>query len=135
MNEFTFHVNNINDIVSLIYTVEYVLPNLGKNLELTITNKDGVEHMVRVTINTQGVILDIFDEHVEAADSEGDLFRGHNNISTIRVEFADRRLNGRRTGGYFPYWDLSTIDLSRYGIYKTDNHPKINQICLVTAFE
>ena len=98
--EFTYYVNNINDLVSFIYSVENMMPNLGKNLELTITNKDGVQHLVRVTRNTLGALLDIFDEHVDAVDSEGDIFRGRNDIRSVRIEFADRRLGNRRAGGF-----------------------------------
>ena len=79
-NEFTFKVNNINDLVSFIYSVEHLLPNLGKNLELTITDKIGESYQRRVTRNTLGAILDMFDEHLDPVDSEGDLFRGYNKI-------------------------------------------------------
>ena len=80
-------------------------------------------------------LLTYFSEHVDPVDSEGDLFRGYNNISSIHVEFADKMLGGKLSGGYFPYWNKSKYDLSRYGIYQDEKHPCINQSCLVTAFD
>ena len=75
--------------------------------------------MVRVTRNTLGAILDIFDEHVEAADSEGDLFRGHNNIRAIRVEFADRRLGNRRAGVFSHTGTWVSMIFQSMGFIKT----------------
>ena len=134
-NAFTHHVNNINDLLPFINAIEVAMPTLGKNLRLTITDKDGISHQRFITKNTLRAIVDIFDEHVDPVDSEGDLFRGYNNVSSIRVEFVDKKLSGKLAPGYFPYWNLSKFDLSRYGIYQNEKHPCINESCLVTAFD
>ena len=134
-NAFTHHVNRINDLIPFINAIEVAMPTLGKNLRLTIYDKEGLSHQRFITKNTLGAIIDVFDEHVEPAGSEGDLFRGYNNVSSIRVEFVDKKLSGKLAPGYFPYWNLSKFDLSRYGIYQNEKHPCINQSCLVTAFD
>jgi len=135
MKTFTIRIENLNNLIPFVAAVENELPKLNKDLTLTVTDKDGNKHYELINKNTLNLLADMFDEHVDAADSEGTLFRGYNNISTIQIEFVDRKLGGKRAGGYFPYWNLSRFDLSRYGIYSSAKHPCINESCLVTAFD
>ena len=107
MKTFKIQIENLNHLIPFVAAVENELPKLSKDLRLTVTDKDGNEHYELINKNTLNLLVEMFDEHVDSADSEGTLFRGYNNISAIQIEFVDRKFGGKRAGGYFPFWNLS----------------------------
>lgn len=81
--------------------------------------------------------LDKFFIHTEVGRvkvSEDDLLKIYD-LYMIKVDFVPVGQGKRKNHGFFPFLNISDIDLERYGIYKSLSHPDINESCLYHAFK
>ena len=130
---FTVTVADNNDVLALVAAIQIVMPKINKDMRLTFSDKRGVQHCEVINKNSYGFLQDLFDDIydnedcvINDSDGPGILYRNlADYIREIKIDFVSRNLSGKRSGGYFPYWNLSDVDLSRFGIFKNERRSEI----------
>jgi hypothetical protein len=96
--------------------IYYTWSNRSKNNFL-----GSIQEALTRTISTgvfwSGLTYDIFQEEIE--------------YLKIVVPNQEQRIKKRKGGAFFEYYNLTNIDLSRYGIYKETDEPDYDENCLL----
>ena len=103
-----------------------------------ITTAEGLERFFHINGTTLDDLYAIFkniEPDFSVEDSSGNF--GFSNMSLSTIDFTLKpRENGRQVAaGFFPYVNLGTEDLSRYGIFKEHEITRAAEPCLITAFK
>ena len=118
--------------------VKIAAPKLGR-YDIRLTMIDEYEHIeyAHLTPNTLNYFDDLFNkpnfEDVKTSmnDYKDSLF----NLVELRVEFKKIKEGTRKVVGFFPFINVSNIDLTSYGIFNDINDERINVPCLVQSLE
>ena len=124
-------------IAGFIEAAKVVIPTLIKQqVLLTLLDSFGQPEYRILNANTIRFLDQYFRDSStpQVGDSTEDIINIPDLVS-ISVEFIPVRAGSRKVGGFFPFINESGIDLSRYGIYSSTDHPEINDSCLYTSFK
>ena len=121
-----------------IEAVKIAAPKLGRyDIRLTMIDEHGRIEYAHLTPNTLNYFDDLFNnpnfEDVKTSmnDYKDSLF----NLVELRVEFKKIKEGKRKVVGFFPFINVSNVDLSSYGIFTNINDERINESCLVQSLE
>ena len=124
---------HINALYTLLNALKIAAPKIDKDIRMTIEtkyNEISYAHVNQNTIDVLEYLLEYNDFNL--SDSNDVLIFNINDYKQITFEFIDFKKGKRITAAFFPYYNISDIDLSSYGIYHKD---EINpESCLITAF-
>ena len=125
---------HINALYTLLNALKIAAPKIDKDIRMTIEtkyNEISYAHVNQNTIDVLEYLLEYNDFNL--SDSNDVLIFNINDYKQITFEFIDFKKGKRITAAFFPYYNISDIDLSSYGIYHKDEYPK-PEPCLITAF-
>ena len=135
---------HINALYTLLNALKIAAPKIDKDIRMTIEtkyNEISYAHVNQNTIDVLEYLLEYNDFNL--SDSNDVLVFNINDYKQITFEFIDFKKGKRITAAFFPYYNISDIDLSSYGIYHKDERlqkeprakPWANpESCLITAF-
>ena len=126
-----------NKLAGFIEAAKIVLPQLNNvNIRLTLTDSFGNPSYRFLNASTINYMDQFFrnPDMDRIKDSSEDMIDSWFDIQTISVEFVKKGKGKSKTGGFFPFINVSDIDLTRYGIYTSLDDPSINDSCLLHAF-
>ena len=120
-----------NQYQPIIAALKEFAPKSKKNIYLTLTDTNGSIKYVYVNQNSLNELETIVEaDNFEVRGTEDPFTIELINLASISVGYRAKS----RSGAYFPFWNKSGLDLTKYGIY-SEHNPAMNQSCLVTAFE
>ena len=140
-NKKTFSINldynnNLN-LSALTLVAKIVGPRLGNtDVRLTFMGDNNLVDYRHLTPNTVNYFMQLFttDNLDNIKDSSDNPLSSYLNYHTVTLEFVPRKKGRRIAAGFYPYWNISDIDLSKFGIYsKTSKN--ISEPCLLTAIK
>jgi hypothetical protein len=112
-----------NDRIKII-----VKPETTEN-EIIITWSDNTKRDIISTIENT-LTSEILDGY-SFSEAIGNIFRDKIEYMEIIVPEFNEPRKRRKGGAFFPYYNITNFDLSRYGIYKEDDKPDYNENCLL----
>ena len=125
---------HINALYTLLNALKIAAPKIDKDIRMTIEtkyNEISYAHGNQNTIDVLEYLLEYNDFNL--SDSNDVLVFNINDYKQITFEFIDFKKGKRITAAFFPYYNISDIDLSSYGIYHKDERAN-PESCLITAF-
>ena len=125
---------HINALYTLLNALKIAAPKIDKDIRMTIEtkyNEISYAHVNQNTIDVLEYLLEYNDFNL--SDSNDVLTFNINDYKQITFEFIDFKKGKRITAAFFPYYNISDIDLSSYGIYHKDEWAN-PESCLITAF-
>ena len=129
-------INNTTSFKALIEAFKVVGPRLGTlNVRLTFYSKNGQPYYRLLNHNTVNYLDSYVEPKFDIQDSSSDFVTNIGDIDKIDIEFVPRKPGKRINPGFFPYVNISDIDLSRYGIFGDSLSASINKSCLIQAME
>ena len=112
---------------------------LKANLNITMKSNEGKEKNLFVREDTIDLLEQALFHHDidRPRDSNEEIINMYfvKNIASIKFKFSPLKADRRTNGGFFPFINLSTIDLSDYGIYGKHDERRYTESCLVLAIE
>ena len=139
--DFTINVDSSNKqhvMHGFIEAVKIAAPKLGKyDIRLTMIDDYGHIEYAHLSPNTLNYFDDLFnnpnfdDVKTSMNDYKDSLF----NLAELRVEFVKIKEGKRKIVGFFPFINVSDIDLSAYGIFTNILDERINESCLIQSLE
>ena len=139
--DFTINVNASNRqqvVHGFIEAVKIAGPKLGRyDIRLTMIDEYGHIEYAHLSPNTLNYFDDLFNkpnfEDVKTSmnDYKDSLF----NLVELRVEFKKVKEGKRKVVGFFPFINVSDVDLSTYGIFSDIADERINESCLIQSLE
>ena len=120
----------------LLYALIAVMIDVKKDpykiIRIKITDKDGVEVWHTLTIDTIEHFTDLLNEESiqDSGDSSSDVFESYDEWKSIEV-FFDNIQN--KQGGFFPYLNKTSLDLSSYGIFNKINYNNYSTNCFIQS--
>ena len=126
---------HINALYTLLNALKIAAPKIDKDIRMTIEtkyNEISYAHVNQNTIDVLEYLLEYNDFNL--SDSNDVLTFNINDYKQITFEFIDFKKGKRITAAFFPYYNISDIDLSSYGIYHKDEWANGPEPCLITAF-
>jgi len=126
---------HINALYTLLNALKIAAPKIDKDIRMTIEtkyNEISYAHVNQNTIDVLEYLLEYNDFNL--SDSNDVLIFNINDYKQITFEFIDFKKGKRITAAFFPYYNISDIDLSSYGIYHKDEWANGPEPCLITAF-
>jgi len=107
---------------------------LSNDVRITIIDEDGNPDYRHLNQNTIDLMrLFYANEEYNITDSNDVWISTLRHIKSIHFEFMPPSQGRRKKASFYPYWNLSDIDLSRYGIFRNKNEKGVNDSCLVQA--
>ena len=115
---------------------------LSKNVNVILNSTDGDINQIRQRrfyLNENSINLlneALFQDNIpDINDSNAEILTSYyiKNISSIVFEVTPRVRANRSNPGFFPFINVSNINLERYGIYRHMNGVNLNESCLITA--
>ena len=135
---FNININSQDNLRGFIEAIKIFGSRLGKfNVRLTFIDSQGnidYRHLSKSTIQFFDYIFNN-DDIERIKDSNDDIIDNLLDVQTIHVEFTEIKQGKRKIAGFFPYINKSSIDLTKFAIFKDINHPEINNSCLYHAFK
>ena len=122
----------------LLYVLIAVLLDVRKDpkklIRMKITDKDGKEIWYTLTIDTLEHFTDLLNEESiqDSGDSSSDVFESYDEWRRIEVFFDDLQ---NKQGGFFPYLNKTSLDLSAYGIFNKIVDTNYTTNCFIQAIE
>ena len=140
---YNFDNNHIMQASQMRATIMALHDSLSKvipqhSIRLKITTTSGHERYFHVNPTTIADLWAIFKDvepDFSVEDSAGNFALDNSDIATIEFTFKQHKQGRQVAAGFFPFLNLSTNDLSRYGIYNTVTDTRIAEPCLLTAFK
>ena len=135
---FTIDIKNNakNTIInSLMYAFEITGKNIPKNIRITIKDElDRVQYL-HVNQNTINYLKMVLKNDIQNIGDSGSIaLDSINNVKSIYIDFINKTSGKRINPGFFPYINISNINLTKYGIFDNINNENINNSCLIQAF-
>ena len=114
-----------------IEALETVKKRMDKRLKIKITDKDDREHYYELSYDTIDYFKGLLEGKTqqELNTSENDLFESQNDWSTIDVFYMDKI----KAGGFFPFLNKSSLDLSQFDIFNEINYENYKNNCFIDA--
>jgi len=110
---------------------------LSKNVNITLTSSEGDQKSFYLNENSINLLNDaLFNDNIpDTNDSNTEILKSYyiKNVATITIEIEPFKQLNRINAGFFPYINISTIDLTKYGIYSSLNDVNLTESCLITA--
>ena len=133
---FTIENNTTVDefLSALMYAIETAAPKIDKDIRLTVTDEDGKEQYLHANKNTVDFLRAALNGDRVIGDTNDVIVEHLLYVKTVHFEFKDFQNGKRINPGFFPYLNVSDIDLKRFGIFNDTNDPSINESCLIQAF-
>ena len=130
--------DNVNQLRGFVEAAKTILPNIkGSDIRLSFVDDNGNIDYRMLSPNTMHYLDDLFnkgdiDRIKDSTDESLDTIL---DTSTLIVEFVPKKEGKRVTAGFFPYVNVSDIDLKKYGIFNSIEDNEYNESCLVHAFK
>lgn len=122
-------------LYALSHAMKFAAPKINMDIAMTIHNNNGTVQYARLnenTINLLDTILE-YNDDADISDSNNVIIDTFCDVNRIDFEFREFAKGKRHVGAFFPYYNLSDIDLTGYGIYRKNE--VVNESCLLTAFK
>jgi len=108
-----------------------------KNVDISLTSVEGDQkrcYLNEHTINLLNESL-FMDDNRDINDTNHEVMRAYRikRLATITIEVSPLRRQNRIDAGFFPYINVSNIDLTKYGIYSSVKEVNLTESCLITA--
>ena len=119
---------HINALYTLLNALKIAAPKIDKDIRMTIEtkyNEISYAHVNQNTIDVLEYLLEYNDFNL--SDSNDVLIFNINDYKQITFEFIDFKKGKRITAAFFPYYNISDIDLSSYGIYHKDERLRLSE--------
>ena len=128
---------SVNELRGFIEACKTALPKF-KDIDVRVSFIDDENHIDyrHLNPNTIAYLDSVFNvtDIDRIRDSNDDSIDQIINVKNIVVEFV-KRSNGKQViAGFYPFINVSDIDLRRYGIFSNVDDPEINDSCLLQAF-
>ena len=123
-------------ILALHDSLSKIMPQ--HSIRLKVTTANGNERYFHVNPTTLSDLWAIFKDvepDFSVEDSAGNFALDNSDIANIQFTFKQHQQGRQVAAGFFPFLNLSTNDLSCYGIYNTVTDTRIAEPCLLTAFK
>ena len=122
-------------LYSLMLAMKEIGPRINKDIRMTIIDENGKPQYAHANKNTVDFLQSLFEAGREISDTNRVALDSYLDIKSIHFEFRDFKQGKRINPGFFPYLNKTDIDLTQYGIFNSVNNDKINDSCLIQAFE
>ena len=108
---------------------------VGHSVQLTFTDENGNIVYRHLTNNNINFIEDVLSSEVnyDVHDTNSEFLEVIQHLRSIKIEFVPRKNGKRIVAGFYPYFNVSNIELRQYGIYKSADDDGLNESCLITA--
>ena len=128
-----------NQMRGLIMALQNALPRIlpSHNIRLKLTTVDGLERYFHINPTTLEDLWEIFspvDPDFSVEDSAGNFALSDDDYAMVEFVFKEPKHGRQVAAGFYPFINVSNVDLSRYGIYKEDQIERATEPCLITAF-
>ena len=123
-------------LYALNSALKVVGPKLSDDIRLTLTDESGTPNYAHLNSKIIRVIEDLInnDEDMKTSFSEDDFIESLLFIDSINFDFNySMPKSRRRRVGFFPYFNKSDIDLSKFAIFNNYNLNNYSDNCLVYA--
>ena len=138
MKQQDFTLHNIKDISTflnaLLYSLEITGPKINKDIRMTIIDDEGRPQYLHGNKNTVDVLRKAFANERIIGDTNEVALEKMLFIKSIHFEFRDFKNGKRINPGFFPYINVSDIDLRKFGIFNDISDESVNESCLTQAF-
>ena len=123
-------------ILALHDSLSKIMPQHSIRLKITTTSgNERYFHINPTTLSDLWAIFKDVEPDYSVEDSAGNFALDNSDIANIQFTFKQHKQGRQVAAGFFPFLNLSTNDLSRYGIYQSPNDHRIAEPCLLTAFK
>lgn len=129
-----------DDYTHEVHALNIVMKQLSQRLHgidvrMTITDGGGNVNYAHFNPNTIKFLEDIYtNQDRDITDSNGPMIDALMDLKYIDFDFVPRSKGSRINPGFFPYQNVSDIDLTKYGIFSNIDDPNINESCLIQSF-
>ena len=128
-----------NQMRGVIMALQNALPRVfpTHNIRLKLTTTTGLERYFHINPTSLDDLWEIFspaDPDFSVEDSAGNFALNDDDYAMIDFEFKQPKHGRQVAAGFYPFVNVSNIDLSRYGIYTESEIEKAIEPCLITAF-
>ena len=105
---------------------------INKRILIDPTDNDGLQKHYNLQPDTFEYLTDLLNDVApqEMKFSESDIYESYDNWKYVEVSFKDIKNN---RGGFFPYINKTSLDLSVYGIYNRINEENYKDNCFIQA--
>ena len=128
---------SVNELRGFVEAAKTALPDiLNFDVRLSFIDRDGKIEYRLLNPNTLMYLDSVFNmtDIDRIRDSNDDAIDDILNVETLCVEFVNRSNGKQILAGFYPFINVSDIDLRRYGIFSSVDDPEINDSCLLQAF-
>ena len=137
---FTIDLDNKHlSLRALTLASKIVGSRLGNiDIRMTFEGDNGLLDYRHLTPNTVNYLNQLFNtENLDnIKDSSDNPLTSYLNYHSVSLEFVPRKTGRRIAAGFFPYWNISDIDLSMFGIFNKDaSKEQLAEPCLLTALK
>ena len=107
---------------------------INKRILIEPTDKDGLQKHYNLQPDTFEYLTDLLKDASpqEMRFSENDIYESYDNWQYVEVSFKPIKNN---QGGFFPYINKTSLDLSIYGIYNSINEENYKANCFIQALQ
>jgi hypothetical protein len=128
-----------NQMRGLIMALQNALPRVfpTHNIRLKLTTTSGLERYFHINPTSLDDLWEIFspaDPDFSVEDSSGNFALNDDDYAQIDFVFKEPKHGRQVAAGFYPFVNVSDVDLSRYGIYREDEIERAIEPCLITAF-
>ena len=122
-------------IMALNDSLSKIMPRYSIRLKITTTNNhERYFHINPTTLSDLWAIFKDIEPDFSVEDSAGNFALDTMNIKDIEFNFKPHKQGHQVAAGFFPFKNISNIDLTKYGIYNSANDHRITEPCIITAF-
>ena len=130
--------NNESAKNALLIVLKMMKNDLLKiNCSITLNSTDGRQKKFYLNENSINLLESALFHHdlPNPQDSNEEIINQYfiKDIASIQFDFSPLKNDGKKNAGFFPFINVSTIDLSDFGIYGKDDKRRYNESCLILA--
>ena len=124
-------VDNSLMLFVFVEALEAVKKTMNKRIKLKVFNNDNTAHYYELSYDTIDYFKGLLEGKTqnELNTSENDLFENQNDWDKIDVFYMD----SVRAGGFFPFVNKSSLDLSQFDIFNEINYDNYKNNCFIDA--
>jgi hypothetical protein len=130
--------NHYEDIWTLLRAAKDKVKTSKKRIRIAVKEINGKTVYYQFNPNTLNFIESIMNDSLSPTTSEESVTEELFFADSVVIDFLEDDSYEGVGGTYFPLYNISTIDLSKFGIYTLEEltgNPKVNQSCFITAIE